>query len=382
MHSLNDDYDVGLFGVQEPPCLSLYQPTHRAHPENKQDPIRFRNLVKKLEDSLQREFATKDIQSLLKPFWNLADDSTFWKNTADGLAVLGGPGLFRVYQLQRPVPELAIVAESFHLKPLLRILQSADRYHVLTLNQHEAKLFVGNRDQLDPVELVPEAAAAIAAVLEKGVDKPRPEAWTVAAGPAAAKARRGSTEVADLGEHQKERFFRAVDRTILTHYSRPSGLPLVLVALPEHHARFYRISHNPLLLADAIGIHPDSLSLKELRQRVWKVIEPHYLNRLAGLVEMFGVARSKQLGTADLADAMRAAVAGRVMSLLVEAARQIPGQVDVTTGAIEFSDLANPMADDLLDDLAALVLRNGGQVVVVPAERMPTKTGLAATYRF
>ena len=28
-----------------PPCISLYQPTHRRHPDNQQDPIRFRNLV-------------------------------------------------------------------------------------------------------------------------------------------------------------------------------------------------------------------------------------------------------------------------------------------------------------------------------------------------
>jgi hypothetical protein len=29
-----------------------------------------------------------------------------------------------------------------------------------------------------------------------------------------------------------------------------------------------------------------------------------------------------------------------------------------------------------------LVLRNRGQVVIVPAQRMPTDTGLAAIYRF
>jgi hypothetical protein len=43
MNSLANDYRAGLFEAQEPPCLSLYQPTHRHHPENRQDPIRFRN---------------------------------------------------------------------------------------------------------------------------------------------------------------------------------------------------------------------------------------------------------------------------------------------------------------------------------------------------
>jgi hypothetical protein len=35
----------------------------------------------------------------------------------------------------------------------------------------------------------------------------------------------------------------------------------------------------------------------------------------------------------------------------------------------------------VIDDLAEMVLRTGGEVVVVPKERMPTDTGLAATFR-
>jgi hypothetical protein len=38
--------------------------------------------------------------------------------------------------------------------------------------------------------------------------------------------------------------------------------------------------------------------------------------------------------------------------------------------------------DDFLDDVGELVLKNGGQIVIVPADRMPTQTGIAAIYRF
>ena len=41
-----------LTAAHQSPCLSLYQPTHRHHPENQQDPIRFRNLLKELETSI------------------------------------------------------------------------------------------------------------------------------------------------------------------------------------------------------------------------------------------------------------------------------------------------------------------------------------------
>ena len=37
MNSLVNDYATGIFDVPEPPCLSLYQPTHRHHPDSEQD---------------------------------------------------------------------------------------------------------------------------------------------------------------------------------------------------------------------------------------------------------------------------------------------------------------------------------------------------------
>lgn len=38
--------------------------------------------------------------------------------------------------------------------------------------------------------------------------------------------------------------------------------------------------------------------------------------------------------------------------------------------------------NDILDDLGRLALTMHGQVVVVPSERMPTKSGVAAIYRY
>ena len=39
--------------------------------------------------------------------------------------------------------------------PLLRILQSADRYQILGVTRQEIKLFEGNRDAVDEIELAP-----------------------------------------------------------------------------------------------------------------------------------------------------------------------------------------------------------------------------------
>jgi hypothetical protein len=380
MHSLDLDYAVGVFDAQDGVCLSLYQPTHRSHPENQQDPIRFRNLVKGLEKSLLREYEAKAANSLLEPFWNLADDSDFWNHSGDGLAVLGAAGFFRAYRLQRPVDELAVAADSFHLKPLLRILQSADRFHVLALSQKEVKLFEGNRDGIAPITFPAVVSEAIEKAGEMSRKAPHVEAAAHAPSPAAGV--RGGQGIGDSEDHDCERFFRAVDRAILEHYSRRSGLPVVLAALPDNQELFRRISQNSYLSEKGIESNPGSLSIEDLRERAWLSIRPHYTTRLAGMVATFESARIKGLGDDDLGKVMKAAVAGRVATLLIESERQIPGRCDRATGNIELTELEHPDVDDLLDDLGEIVAKTGGQLVIVPKKEMPTTTGLAAIYRY
>jgi len=384
VNTLDKNFTQELLLNCDPPCLSLYQTTHRRHPDNQQDPIRFRNLVKVLEESLLQQVPKQDVRLLLEPFLALADDRDFWNHTLDGLAVLGAKGIFRVYRLQRPVAELVIVADSFHTKPLMHILQSADRYHVLGLNRQEIKLFEGNRDALYEIRLHQDVPRKLTDALGEALTDPH---LTVAsyggAGGSQAPMHHGHGGKKAEADIDAERFFRTIDRGILEHYSQPSGLPLILAALPEHHHMFHEISANPYLIDESIDIHPDALSsMDELRVRAWQLIEPRYLARLATLVEEFGNAKSEGLGDDDIAQVARSVVGGRVATLLIEACREIPGRINAATGEIEFDKLAHPEVDDLLDDLGMLALKMGGQVVIVPTERMPTKTGIAAIYRY
>lgn len=378
---LSDDFP-DLLQVREGPCLSLYQPTSRHHPENQQDPIRFGNGVKALEASLSRQYPNREIASLLAPFRALAEDRSFWNRTLDGLAVLGAPGFFRVYRLQRAVPERSVVAESFHLKPLVRIVQSADRYRILGLSRHEAKLFEGNRDVLDEIEWlpgVPRTPADLAGTDERDVERATRHYGTTSSGKV---TRHGTDLKQEAEERETERFFRAVDRAVLEQYTRLEPMPLLLAALPENHHRFRRVSRNPSLAAAALYAHPDSMSLDDLRRRAWGLVQPYYLERLAGLVDAFEASRARHLASGDLSDIGAAVVAARIATLLIEADRVVAGDFDATTGAVRFGDLSDPDTDDLLDDLAEAVLRSGGEVVVVPSERMPAQSGAAAIYRF
>lgn len=382
MHQLTSEHLTNLQGDHKFPCISLYQTTNRCHPENLKDPICFRNLLKEMEVSLNQKFSIEETQLAMTKFQQLAHDETFWNHRTEGLAILCSPDTFQIFELQRQVPTMIVVADSFHTKPLLRILQSADRYQLLCLTREEANLYEGNRDRLYPVELT-----QMPATMEDALGKELTEPYLAVAsygsrasvnGNASHHGHGGKTDEIDI---DTERFFRIIDRAILEHYSHPSGLPLILVALPEHQATFRALTHNTFLQEGGVCQNPESLSIDDLCEKAWQKVEPFYLNRLAQLVDGYHAASSGDLGSDDLAQVAVAAVAGRVASLLVEADRQVPGTIDAT-GKILPGEPSNPEVGDILDDLAETVLKMNGEVVIVPKERMPSTTGTAATFRY
>jgi hypothetical protein len=169
---------------------------------------------------------------------------------------------------------------------------------------------------------------------------------------------------------------------VTERFSKPSGLPLVVVGLDDNLGEFRKLTQNPQVVEEMISGDPGSFSPDKLRERAWKVMEPRYLARLARLTDDYRTALARQLASPDPAAIAPAAMDGRVGLLLVDADKTVPGRIDRGARTVRTDRLENPEVDDVLDDLAELVLNTGGEVVVVPHDRMPTETGAAAVYRF
>jgi len=332
---------TALLARHEPPCVSVYLPTATSYPDTQQDRIRYRNLVDGAEAGVREHLTPAQAGQFLHKFRELAADDAFWAHRRSGLAVLGSPDTFHVFELNRPVPERLVVATSFHVKPLLRVAQSADRFHVLCLQREEVRLFEGNREGLTPIRpdgipwTVNDALGGESSIQEKNqAPAPKNEDQKGKSGEATRQNPRGAqpgpghAAKGDDAKLDAERFFRAVDRAVWERVSRDSGLPLVIAALPEHQAMFRALTHNPRVVPMGIERNPGSMSLEHLREAAWKCVEPDYLARLQKFVEDFNTAKARQQATADLSAAAKAAHEGRVGVLLVEAERVIPGRLD------------------------------------------------------
>ncbi|HSQ45665.1 MAG TPA: hypothetical protein VLM44_01965 [Lutibacter sp.] len=376
MELLTKEIVQELLSINDAPCISLYMPTHRSHPENLQDVIRFKNLLKELEASLVQKYASSEVKQNLEPFEAIIDDENIWNQTIEGLAIFSAKGFFKVIKLQESVKELAMVADSFHTKPLRQYLQSTERYHVLGIGLKDIQLFAGNRHSLVKIDLHSDVSETI--TQEPGEDfteKPSTVDSAIIHNSFGGKR--------DEEDNETERYFREVSKSIYENYSKPTGLPLILAALPNHQNTFQKVNKNPLLLADGIDINPESVAIEKLAEMAWSIMEPEYLGKLDSVVEKFAQEKANGKGSDDMKEIGVAAVEGKIETLIIEADRMMANKLtNQVTGNIQNRDLTNPKVDDLLDDLGELVIKMGGNVMVLPADKMPSETGLAAIFRY
>ncbi len=384
MENLTKELIQELLAAEQALCLSLYMPTERTHPENLKNPIRFKNLVSEMEKSLMQKYSANEVEEYLEPLQALVNDNDIWNYAKDGLAVFSAKGVFKVVGLHKSVEELTIVADSFHTKPLWQYLQSLDQFHLLALTLHDIQFFEGNRHSLSEVELTADTPKTITEALgDELTDKHSTTASYGGVGGESTSMHHGHGGYKEESEKDAERFFRVVANTIYEHYSKPTGWPLILAALPEHHNLFQKVNKNPLLLPDGIAINPSSVASDQLAKMAWEIMEPEYSLKLDTLVERFEQARANGKGSDDYKEVAVAAVEGRVDTLIVEADRIIAVRVtNLVTGNTQKKDMKNPRVDDLLDDMGELVMKMGGEVMVLPTDKMPSDKGLAAIFRY
>ena len=120
----------------------------------------------------------------------------------------------------------------------------------------------------------------------------------------------------------------------------------------------------------------------DILHKALEIIEPINLKKIRNLVESYRKAEAESLGSSDLTQVSKAAFDSRVETLLIEENRIVPGKIDYNSGEMVFGAIGDPDFDDILDDIAKLVMMRKGEVLILPKDKMPASTGVSAIYRY
>lgn len=135
---------------------------------------------------------------------------------------------------------------------------------------------------------------------------------------------------------------------------------------------------------------PRTLSGQTLRDDAVAIIMEKRAKGLEEANEDYAFKASKGKATDDIPQIGLALVERKVDLLFLEEGKGIPGTFDNETGTVIFDGSPNPVDDKELDpaspDIAAAfaeaAVLQDAKVLILPADQMPTKSGMAATYRF
>ncbi|HET9914159.1 MAG TPA: hypothetical protein VFQ13_19855 [Anaerolineales bacterium] len=366
-------------------AVSLYMPTHRVGREQQQDPIRLKNLLAEAETKLLANGLRRpEVEKLMRPAEELLWRDNFWRQQSDGLAIFITNDFSVIYRFPAEFEELLVIANSFHIKPLLSLLGRVGKFYILALSLNNVRLFQATPDAIGEIEL------NFPTSMDEALWMDEPEKFlNVRTGTHAGNGSQGGAGIFhghDPADEQKTnilRFFRTINQGLST-LIEDKTVPMILAGVDYLLPIFREVNTYQNVLEDNMTGNPDRENPKELHEQAWKIVRPVFEESQKKALEKYEQLSGQQSAqaTSDLNTAIKAARFGQVETLFVPLGTQIWGRYDETSNRVILDPGASPENEDLLDFAASETILNSGQVFAVPREQLPGGGDLAAILRY
>lgn len=358
-------HDVRLLQqVRGYPNLTIILPTHRTAPDNRQDPVRLKNLISEATNRLLSEFGKREVEALLKRLEDLAGGIDF-NRTLDGLALFVNQDFARAFHLPFTVKERVIIDETFATRDLVYALNHSMRYWVLVLSEKPTRLYEGTNDSLEEVQ-------------EKGF----PMVHEGPGGEAPLPGGFGVQRSAYRDEYF-QKFLRKIDASLKDMLAQ-DDLPVVLVGVDRHLAFFNDLTaHKNSIIGSVTGNH-DKTSPHELGKLVAPVLETYLNDKRKDALAQLDKAIGEKKSASTVGEVWVLAHEGRGDLLLVEDDFHHPARLDQNgKNIIPAEDSTAPdVIDDAVDEIIEEVLNKKGKVVFVPNGKLDDHGRIAMVLRY
>lgn len=382
MKAISKDELKTLMARQEGLCVSMFMPTYRVGVEVQQNQIRLRNLLRIAEEKLLAGgLRPQEAKSLLEPVQGLIGNVIFWRHQSDSLAIFLSSDTFRYYRIPADFEELIVVADRFHVEPLLPVLSGDDHFYILTLSQNEIHLFEGTKQNIIEIEIdtIPKNLAE-ALQYDEPEKQVRFHRGTPRGGDRSSMI---SGHGADL-ENNKEnilKYFRQIDKG-LRDLLRDERVPLVLAGVDYLFPIYKEVNTYTHLMDEGITGNPRGMSLEQLHRQALSIVHPYFQKNENDAIAQYRQSSGTGLTSKDIKEIVQAAYHGRVGVLFITKGYKQWGIFDPRSNEVHLQRKMEAGSEGILDLAAIQTFLNGGAVFVLPPEKMPDEAPLSAVFRY
>jgi hypothetical protein len=319
---------------------------------------------RKIEECLEmaREYLRpaldeESTKKFLDPIVALKKNLTILRGFKGNMGIFRSADGFRVIRVPVAVEDSVVVSSSFHVKPLLRWLQSDQDFILIGISDDSASLYSGNLAEMRKSDsiLFPEGLLADT----------------------------GDGSYASLKDQRNRRIKMNESLIWLNDWIDDllagRSCRVFVTGHPVMTKAFLAQSRLKNLHRTSLGKSTKIDAIEAARLEIMKLIKNEGRRRLEQSLVEFYFAEEVKLAKRNIFQIAKAVCSGRVKKLIVADGIQIFGTLDRKTGgvAIHPAQLSHE-DDDLLDDLAQEVLHRGGEVVVAPLDEIPNRRPILA----
>lgn len=327
-----------------PPCITIVLP----HAETRDAHIELKKALTKIHAELEALIPKHEIAPLLAPLESAAGELIDSSKEPAGFIFLRSPNLCESFRATSAIGEsLAVVSDSFQLRPLLTLASQRIEFYVLALSLNHTRIMKCTGTRFEYVRFPKDAGT---------------EAANFVPGSTQAEIRAEPVHDRDHPDDELGHYFREVDRDI-NSLLKDGHPPLVVVGVEHELARFLRVTTYPACVKPGIHALPERSGDRDIYQQALALVRSVTTGETHHALENF----DKKVGTGhaslDQHQITEAASEGRVEHLFLR----------------ENSALSDPGS---LNTVAVQTLLHGGDVRVLSALNMPGDVPVCATLRW
>jgi hypothetical protein len=370
--------------IQEPHCISIYIPAHRAGKEvnEKIDQLNLKNQIQKVTKELESwQLDNREIDQLLAPVKKLEEDTGFWNNQSDGLAIFRNKNKFEYYTLPIAFQEFTYISDHFYVKPLIPYINDDGKYYLLALSLSEVKFFEGFPHQINEVEvhdLLPEQ-------LEDAVGHDFKEKHL--------QFRTGQTSTDSSlfhghgkgNEDEKPeiiKYFRAINKGLMKIINTRKR-PLVLATVDYLFPLYKEVNEYQNLWDDFIAGNPEHTDPVLLHEKTRELLREYFTSDQSKVQENYEQALSNNQASYKEDEIIAAAFNQRIDTLMVKNRENMWGMFDKESNTVKPRDQQSQFKSCMFNFAAVHTLLNGGNVYLMEPDEMPEPgSKLNAIFRF
>ncbi len=369
--------------VQQENCISIFIPTHRAGKKvlNEEDTLVLKNQLKEVKEKLTKKGIQNDaIKKMTAPIQELIDDTGFWREQSDGLAIFIADDFYRKFTLPVYFKEFNYVSNSFYLKPLMPMFVGDGSFYLMTLELGDVTLHECTRHSFAEIvidDLIPKNKQEIV-----GYDYEQKNLQSRTGGEAGAMFH-GQEAATGKRKNEIKRYFRAINDG-LEEIFKDKKIPLLIASQDYLFDIYNEVNSYGNLVQDNLKANLSDTNMFEIHDLAWENMAPHFDKKRRSDIQRF----LDEEGTGKTSNGINQIVAnsihGKIETLFCENKEDIYGNYTNENGEITVSVSENPEESISLMNVAAInTFLQGGDVYLLEKEDMPDPNSrVNALYRY